>query len=375
MTFTLPRIPSFRLSWRTSELPAFYPPPPPTPQDHGSRSRRESSRSTASSGRMSAMSGPKSPDMPPQMPSISETIQQPPHSRRSALLSPQPAVAQLPRIETYPSQSIMAQDMHTPTTPPSGNSDPARRQSRRQSRIVPGSLSLTETAKSWWNRPELKTRVLILLVWSVVFIVVLSVYLGLFMNDKIQSAPLQIALILITLMAAFFFFHALVRVCLAVARPFSYPDEEQPQPNYANSAFAGMTLGPGPFGYAQPARPIQVQMMPGQNGTVLDDEGVPKDLPPPPPAYGLWRQSVRVNPDQFYWMRRNRQSQPPIPEGHERRDSRSSTSTRPPSYASRHRVEYERQQYDALRSPPPIMEDLPPHPSEAGRIPGRLPIN
>ncbi|KAF3241215.1 hypothetical protein TWF192_009221 [Orbilia oligospora] len=200
-------------------------------------------------------------------------------------------------------------------------------------------MSFKEFAKSWLIKPELKTRVAILLVWSVVFIVVLSIYLGLFMGNKLTAPPLQIALILITLMAAFFFFHSLIRVCLAVARPFSYPDEEQPQAAYVNPMFGGMTAGPGPWGYAQPERPIQVYAMPGQGGAPMDDNGAPKELPPPPPAYGTWRQTVRVNPAQFYWVRRS-QAEGVYSQGNNEppsnRTSIGSTGTRPPSYASGH---------------------------------------
>lgn len=158
------------------------------------------------------------------------------------------------------------------------------------------------------------------------------------MGNKLTAPPLQIALILVTLMAAFFFFHSLIRVCLAVARPFSYPDEEQPQAAYVNPMFGGMTAGPGPWGYAQPERPIQVYAMPGQSGASVDDDGAPKEIPPPPPAYGIWRQTVRVNPAQFYWVRRSQadgvysqgNNEPPS-----NRTSVGSTATRPPSYASR----------------------------------------
>ncbi|KAF3164607.1 hypothetical protein TWF106_002797 [Orbilia oligospora] len=273
--------------------------------------------------------------MPPPMPSIAEVADLSTVTTQGANHQPpQSTINDLPRLEAYPSRPITAQDMQLVTPPanpaPSSNINAASSNPR---------MSFKEFAKSWLIKPELKTRVAILLVWSVVFIVVLSIYLGLFMGNKLTAPPLQIALILITLMAAFFFFHSLIRVCLAVARPFSYPDEEQPQAAYVNPMFGGMTAGPGPWGYAQPERPIQVYAMPGQGGAPMDDNGAPKELPPPPPAYGTWRQTVRVNPAQFYWVRRS-QAEGVYSQGNNEppsnRTSIGSTGTRPPSYASGH---------------------------------------
>ncbi|KAK6496573.1 hypothetical protein TWF481_001573 [Arthrobotrys musiformis] len=348
MTFTLPSIPSFRLSWRPNEIPT---PPSPYQDSHVSHSRRPSAGSVASS-RSSTPASPKTPNMPPPMPSIAEivdtstvTTQEPSHQPL------QPIISAPPTTTTPQTQPVGAPETQ-PTTSPA-NATPRRPSTSTSSNTA---MSFKEFAKSWLVKPELKTRVAILLVWSVVFIVVLSIYLGLFMGNKLTAPPLQISLILITLMSAFFFFHSLIRVCLAVARPFSYPDEEQPQTAYVNPMFGGMTAGPGPWGYAQPERPIQVYAMPGQSGASVDDDGAPKDLPPPPPAYGIWRQTVRVNPAQFYWVRRSQadgvysqgSNEPPS-----NRTSVGSTGTRPPSYASR-RMSQQRPSMSVRLSRPPV---------------------
>ncbi|KAK6345022.1 hypothetical protein TWF718_006962 [Orbilia javanica] len=331
MTFTLPNIPSFRLSWRPNEIPT---PPTPYQDNHMSHSRRPSSGSVMST-RSSTPASPKSPNMPPPMPSIAEIADSTAAAQGPSLQLSQPVIHGLPRVGTQQPQSTILQDTQ-PSTPLTNVI--SRRDSNANSASNSTGTSFKEFAKSWLIKPELKTRVAILLVWSVVFIVVLSIYLGLFMGNKLTAPPLQIALILVTLMAAFFFFHSLIRVCLAVARPFSYPDEEQPQAAYVNPMFGGMTAGPGPWGYAQPERPIQVYAMPGQSGASVDDDGTPKDLPPPPPAYGIWRQTVRVNPAQFYWVRRS-QADGVYSQGNNEapsnRTSVGSTGTRPPSYASR----------------------------------------
>ncbi|KAK6340448.1 hypothetical protein TWF730_002203 [Orbilia blumenaviensis] len=323
MTFTLPNIPSFRLSWRPNEVPT---PPTPYQEAHGPHPRRPSTGSVISS-RAGTPASPKTPNMPPPMPSIAEIADQPvTATQEPERQTPQPTTNETPRIEAHPSPETVMHDTHPATAP--------RRDSSSMSDTT--GMSFKEFAKSWLIKPELKTRVAILLVWSVVFIVVLSIYLGLFMGNKLTAPPLQIALILVTLMAAFFFFHSLIRVCLAVARPFSYPDEERPQASYVNPMFGGMAAGPGPWGYAQPERPIQVYAMPGQSGALADEDGAPKELPPPPPAYGAWRQTVRVNPAQFYWVRRS-QADGVYSQSNEtpsNRTSVGSTGTRPPSYAS-----------------------------------------
>jgi len=81
----------------------------------------------------------------------------------------------------------------------------------------------------------------------------------------------------------------------------------------------------------------------------------------PPPAYGLWRSSVRVNPDQFYWVRRGNdvthpsagpvemeaRTPPPLPSplpelvgGGRMSVAPVQAVYRPPSYTSEDGVEY-----------------------------------
>ncbi|KAK6539549.1 hypothetical protein TWF694_009762 [Orbilia ellipsospora] len=337
MPFALPSIPTFRISWGP-EVPS--PPAAPHLDPNGSHSRRPSAASSiasAFSSRTGTSSVPKSPTTPRPLPSIAE-VAQPMAARSVAFQTSQATVVNLSRTEIQPPPPAVQSPHPSPMT---RNSPQPVEDNQSDNSSITRAASLKNFAKSCLNKPELKTKVAILLVWSIVFIVVLAIYLGLFMNDKLTSPPLQIALILITLMAAFFFFHSLVRVCLAVARPFSYPDEEAPRTTetYTNPMFAGMT--PGQWGYAQPVRPIQVRTMPGQSGAPVEreDDGAPKDLPPPPPAYGFYRQTVRVNPDQFYWMRRSEAENVYRRDSEDVRSNRSSilsSGTRPPSYVSRH---------------------------------------
>ena len=99
----------------------------------------------------------------------------------------------------------------------------------------------------------------------------------------------------------------------------------------------------GPGGYAIPAAPIPI--------TYPDNDKVPEEAPViPPPAYGLWRSSVRVNPDQFYWVRRDSDSSPMEPTSEEAQEETPPPPAspaapqpavrRPPSYSSEDGVSY-----------------------------------
>ena len=125
-----------------------------------------------------------------------------------------------------------------------------------------------------------------------------------------------------------------------------------------------MTFIRGPGGYAVPAAPIPI-VFPDVDINGDEDGGTDGSKAPnavttlPPPAYGLWRSSVRVNPDQFYWVRRGGDDTPPPmpvemegttpppppladPEPVGRRVSMAPAQVvyRPPSYSSEDGVEY-----------------------------------
>jgi len=201
--------------------------------------------------------------------------------------------------------------------------------------------------------------------------------LGIALDKRIATQEFHVAMILIILITAMFFCHSLVRLCLIASKPYSYPDEM----SAINHDILHLRSGPGPHGYAQPDQPIPIDIVPGQSGAALDDDADPTRIPPPPPAYGIWRQSVRVNPEQFYWIKRTSAEIRTVNEtqqerGHRATRSGQSNSTvarpsvteirRPPSYASdsgTYTVQTP-EQFQLQTS-----DDAPPsHPSEIGRI-------
>lgn len=85
-------------------------------------------------------------------------------------------------------------------------------------------------------------------------------------------------LILIILIITIFFCHALIRLCMMLIHPPSEnSDVEQQLPSM---------IGPG--GFANPAEPIQVSLARDEEAVGIENEATKV----PPPAYGLWRESV-----------------------------------------------------------------------------------
>jgi len=214
--------------------------------------------------------------------------------------------------------------------------------------------------QKWWERPRwkaLRPRLWSLLLTFIFLILVLSIYLGLAFTKKPElQQEWHILLILIILVATMFFCHALIRLCIEATRPL--------RSTSGNLQRIPSVVGPG--GYAVPRQPIRINI---QNPEVVEG------LKEPPPVYGLWRCSVRVSPDHFYWVRRASQGadipeMPDLPHDGSIRERQEpngslerSQAPRPPSYVSEDGVSYVVNAVPEVRPDPP----LPPHPSELRR--------
>jgi hypothetical protein len=79
----------------------------------------------------------------------------------------------------------------------------------------------------------------------------------------------------------------------------------KPTPSHTRPAMPNMTAAEG----FQPVVPIRVHLRRDEEVAVDENEregevDMEKEvLPPPPPAYGLWRSSVRVDPNLLHWQR------------------------------------------------------------------------
>lgn len=176
------------------------------------------------------------------------------------------------------------------------------------------------------------------------------------LSNRNESQEFHILLILIILITTIFFCHALIRLCMMIIKP--PPDDD------LESQTLPAMVGPG--GYANPAAPIPVTLARDEEAAGIESEATKI----PPPAYGLWRESVRVDPNRIYWQRNA--DLPPVPPMPQRRAStasqRPATANRPPSYVSEDGIEYIIEA--APRSIAPTYDvPLPPHPSERGRVP------
>ncbi|KAI1500291.1 hypothetical protein F5X99DRAFT_240393 [Biscogniauxia marginata] len=175
----------------------------------------------------------------------------------------------------------------------------------------------------WIESNRMRSQVLRCFVSGMFLMLMLSVYLGLSLTKNINSSEFTILLILVILATTIFFCHGLVRVCLLILRPRDEERARSQLPQYY-----------GPGGYAVPRRPIRVVLARDEEAAGIDSETSKLQ----PPAYGLWRESVRVDPDRIYWQR-NEQHQPSDNDDDER-ESSEPRQPRPPSYASDDGVEY-----------------------------------
>ncbi|TLD38549.1 hypothetical protein E2P81_ATG01092 [Venturia nashicola] len=79
------------------------------------------------------------------------------------------------------------------------------------------------------------------------------------------------------------------------------------RPSYESSRHDRIPSTAGPEGF-KPNRPIPVQLAHDDEIMALDEEGLLhgeklEAIKMPPPAYGLWRESVRIDPNLIHWQR------------------------------------------------------------------------
>ncbi|KAI1372557.1 hypothetical protein F4677DRAFT_462883 [Hypoxylon crocopeplum] len=203
----------------------------------------------------------------------------------------------------------------------------------------------------WVKSRRIRSHILRCFVSGILLMLMLGVYLALSITKNINSNEFTVLLILVILFATIFFCHGLIRICMLIIKPPSDDDEER--------ASLPQMMEPG--GFAVPRRPIHVIL--ARDEEVAGNTDTTNKLQPP--AYGLWRESVRVDPNRLYWQRND---QPPVEEVREEQRRPGTAHTRPPSYASEDGVSYVVEARPRSMVPPTDVP-LPPHPSEIGRLP------
>ncbi|KAF2401955.1 hypothetical protein EJ06DRAFT_369485 [Trichodelitschia bisporula] len=230
---------------------------------------------------------------------------------------------------------------------------PARRHRRRKRRAPPN---------AWVRKPSgprrrgnclpmrgpTRGKALACFVSGVFLAAILTTYLTIALTVKGLGQELHVLFILTIVGTLIFFVHSLIRVCILHLRPKNQQRLER-IPSVA-----------GPEGF-QPTVPIRVHLARdeeivarAEDGTV--EEAKLESLKAPPPAYGLWRCSVRVNPALLHWQRvgdsssadgstspQSSQMSPVSPAASSHTPEMSQTAQvgpRPPSYVSDDGVDY-----------------------------------
>lgn len=187
--------------------------------------------------------------------------------------------------------------------------------------------------------------------------------LALALTNKIASQEFHVIVILLILVTTVFFCHSLVRLCVLLLRPASEFAPDTPATYTVNQGFAR--------GCANPSQPIRVQLLRDEEAA-----GIESDVTKfPPPAYGLWRESVRVDPNRIFWARNEDGAPevPDIPEQHrpEGGDADSiemtTTANRPPSYISEDGVDYVVEARGRSIAPPEFEDVAVEHANEVSR--------
>ncbi|KAK4222159.1 hypothetical protein QBC38DRAFT_99940 [Podospora fimiseda] len=193
----------------------------------------------------------------------------------------------------------------------------------------------------WIKSRRIRSQILKCFVSGVFLASLLTVYLSLSLTKNIKGTEFTILLILIILAITIFFCHSLIRLCMLVVKnrkatqSQSQSRDVESGGNRNNILAPGMLQPPPVFGgYAIPRQPIRVTLASDEEAVGV--ESVTKKISPP--AYGLWRESVRVDPTRLYWQR-NEGGVNGEGEGLTRIDTQQ-TARRPPSYSSDDGVSY-----------------------------------
>ncbi|KAG8351770.1 hypothetical protein FVEN_g10221 [Fusarium venenatum] len=197
----------------------------------------------------------------------------------------------------------------------------------------------------WVRSRRMRAQILRCMTSGLFLIILVTVYLCLSMTSKVNTREMNIMLILVILFAAAFFFHGLIRLCLLIIK--------------GNREAALRANRPpryrGPR-YAVPPVPIPVVLAQDEEAVGGGSEAA-KIMPP---AYGRWRETVRVDPNRLFWQRNEN-----VDISQMRPNTRS--GPRPPSYASEDGISYVVEAQPRSTAPTTDVP-LPTHPSEMGRV-------
>ncbi|EFR02898.1 hypothetical protein MGYG_05899 [Nannizzia gypsea CBS 118893] len=175
---------------------------------------------------------------------------------------------------------------------------------------------------------------------------VLTTYLVLAVTSSGKKFEFHVILIIVLMACTIYFCHSLIRLLMmAKRRPVRQHQIHHGQPIRDPGIVEDFTIT---------GRPIPVifasDLEMGLQTEFGGNENKPGQISVPPPAYGFWRGSVKMDPNRLYWQRID-----PRKPNHRHSQSldglRPPTTSRPPSYISDDREQY-------IANPQP---QLPPH--------------
>lgn len=256
-------------------------------------------------------------------------------------------------IRSYSSTRGVIDPVHSPAYAPrqlTYGSDPRHEAYLQRLRVELGSVPREHSSKRYHRQrpkrspaknerfcfPQIKDlkmrqKAIGCLVFGTLLTIVLTTYLALAISNSLRGATFHGIFIFFILLLTILFSHYLIRLCMLSFEPRTrFPRKCQPPLRAAADEEAG---------FAQPARPIPVVLARdaerepriGRVEHEGDDEAMDNALPLPPPAYGLWRSSVRADPNLIHW-------QAVGPDANVQREARemifAGTGHSPPSYTS-----------------------------------------
>ncbi|UKZ50311.1 hypothetical protein TrVGV298_004569 [Trichoderma virens] len=270
-----------------------------------------------------ALESPKTPVVP------SRRANSPPLYRMS--MAPRSTVGGLPVI---PQPAVLAGSDSRGVTPESMTPGPADAEQQADKRNKSKRFLF---CFPWIKSRHVRAQIAMCFV-AAVFLFFAAINLGLTLSKHAVIGELNVMLIMIILLAAVFFCYSIIRLWILIVRgdPPDVPRAIDPR------------------GYAVPRNPIRVVMAQDEEAAGVESAAMTMK----PPAYGLWRESVRVDPNRFFWQR-NDAAQPTA--------SPPTTGPRPPSYISEDGVSYVVDAVPRSIAPTSEGDSQPVHPSERGR--------
>ncbi|KAI0390451.1 hypothetical protein F5Y17DRAFT_62949 [Xylariaceae sp. FL0594] len=214
----------------------------------------------------------------------------------------------------------------------------------------------------WVKSRRARGLILRCFVSGVFLVSMLTVYLALAISKNINASEITIVLVIFILVAAGFFCHGLIAL-LMLRRKKKMMRQQRADLRQVTAVQQQQqrARARGVYEYAVPAQPIRVHLARDEEASGVESATAKMT----PPAYGLWRESVRVDPNRIYWQRAepsntvsstgqdNSNNNDENEDENDDGEARPRQQRRPPSYISDDGVDYVVDAVPRSVAPPP----------------------